>query len=128
MNYSIYQINKKNKVIYHTAAVFASNYLVTLCDSALSCLNNAGIMREDGIKIILNLMKNTLDNLDIAQSTERVLTGPISRGDLEVIKRHLQVLSKTNLIELYKILGLSTLKLTNLPNTKKEALALIFSS
>ena len=128
MNYSIYQINKKNKVIYHTAAVFASNYLVTLCDSALSCLNNAGIMREDGIKIILNLMKNTLDNLDFAQSTERVLTGPISRGDLEVIKRHLQVLSKTNLIELYKILGLSTLKLTNLPDSKKEAFALIFSS
>lgn len=128
MNYSIYSIDKKNKAIYHASAVFASNYLVTLCDSALSCLKNAGVMGEDGIKMILNLMKNTLDNLDFAQSTERVLTGPISRGDLEVIKRHLQALSKTNLIGLYKVLGLSTLTLTNLPDSKKEALALMFSS
>ena len=128
MNYSIHLINKKNKVVYHAAGVFASNYLVTLCDSALSCLKNAGIAREDGFKMILNLMKNTLENLEFVQSTETALTGPISRGDLDVIKHHLQALSKINLMELYKMLGLSTLTLTNLPDNKKEALVLMFSS
>ena len=128
MNYSIHLIDKKNKAIYHAAAVFASNYLVTLCDSALFCLKNSGITQQNGFKMILNLMKNTLDNLEFLKSTETALTGPISRGDLKVIKRHLQALSKTNLIELYKVLGLSTLTLTNLPDSKKEALTLTFSS
>lgn len=128
MNYSIHLISKENKVVYHAAGVFASNYLVTLCDSALSCLEDAGIEREDGFKMILNLMKNTLDNLEFLQSTETALTGPISRGDLDVIKHHLQALSKTNLMELYKVLGLSTLTLTNLPDGKKEAITLTFSS
>ena len=128
MNYSIHFINKKNKAVYHAAGVFASNYLVTLYDSAFSCLKNAGIAQEDGFKMILNLMKNTLDNLEFVQSTETALTGPISRGDLDVIKHHLQELSKINLMELYKVLGLSTLTLTNLPDGKKEAFALMFSS
>lgn len=127
MNYSIHPIDKKNKSIYHAAGVFASNYLVTLFESALFCLKNAGITKENGFKIILNLMKNTIDNLEFAQSTETVLTGPISRGDLEVIGNHLQALSKTNLMELYKVLGLSTLTLTNLSDSKKEAFARMFS-
>ncbi|MFW0089537.1 MAG: DUF2520 domain-containing protein, partial [Coxiella endosymbiont of Haemaphysalis japonica] len=128
MNYSIHFINKKNKAVYHAAGVFASNYLVTLYDSALSCLKHAGIAQEDGFKMILNLMKNTLDNLEFVQSTQTALTGPISRGDLDVIKHHLQEVSKINLMELYKVLGLSTLTLTNLPDSKKEAFALMLSS
>ncbi|WP_264435665.1 Rossmann-like and DUF2520 domain-containing protein [Coxiella endosymbiont of Dermacentor marginatus] len=127
MNYSIHPIDKENKSIYHAAGVFASNYLVTLFESALSCLKNAGITKENGFKVILNLMKNTIDNLEFTQSTETALTGPISRGDLEVIRSHLQALSKTNLIELYKVLGLSTLTLTNLTDSKKEAFAQMFS-
>ena len=128
IDYSVHLIDKKNKSIYHVAGIFASNYLITLCDSALSCLKNAGITREDGFKIILNLMKNTLDNLEFAQSTKIALTGPISRGDLKVIKRHLQALSKTSLTELYKVLGLSTLTLANLSGSKRKAFAQMFSS
>ena len=128
IDYSVRLIDKKNKSIYHIAGIFASNYLITLYDSALSCLKHAGITGEDGCKIILNLMQNTLDNLNFAQSAEIALTGPISRGDLEVIRRHLQALSKTNLMELYKVLGLSTLTLANLSVSKKEAFTQMFSS
>ncbi|AJC50242.1 Rossmann-like and DUF2520 domain-containing protein [Coxiella endosymbiont of Amblyomma americanum] len=120
INYLVYPIDKRRKSICHIANVFASNYLVTLCDSALSCLKNSGITASDGFKIIINLMKNTLNNLESTQSTKKALTGPISRGDLGIVKNHLQVLSKTNLVELYKMLGLLTLSLTCLPDNKKE--------
>ncbi|QHG92287.1 DUF2520 domain-containing protein [Coxiella endosymbiont of Amblyomma sculptum] len=130
INYSIYPINKQDKSICHIASVFASNYLVTLYDKSLSCLKNSEITEEDGFEIILNLMKSTLDNLEFSRSTSKSLTGPISRGDLGTIKRHLQKLSNANNLEikkLYQVLGFSTVTLTDLPDSKKETFFRIFS-
>lgn len=65
-------------------------------------------------------MKNTLENIEVTQSAEKSLTGPIKRGDLNTISEHLRVLSKIELSELYKKLGLVTLNIANLSTLQKE--------
>ena len=120
IGYLVYPVDRSKKIIYHAAGVFASNYLVTLYESALFCLKEADIEDITAMKMTINLMKNTLENIEITQSAERSLTGPIKRGDLNTISQHLRVLSKMELSELYKKLGLMTLNIANLPTLKKE--------
>lgn len=120
IGYLVYPIDRSKKTIYHAAGVFASNYLVTLYESALSCLREADIEGIPAVKMTINLMRNTLDNIEVTQSAEKSLTGPIKRGDLSTISEHLRVLSKIGLSELYKKLGLMTLNIANLPTFKRE--------
>ena len=120
IGYLVCPVDRSKKIIYHAAGIFASNYLVTLYECALFCLKEAGIGDITAAKMIINLMRNTLDNIEITQSAEKSLTGPIKRGDLNTISEHLRVLSKIELSELYKKLGLTTLNIAALPTLKKE--------
>src|SRR5205085_171600 len=56
-------VRPEAKTLYHAAAVFASNYLVTLGDAALAAYAGAGITRKDALQMIAPLMQNTLANL-----------------------------------------------------------------
>lgn len=122
IGYLIYPIDRSKKTIYHAAGIFASNYLVTLCKSALFCFKEADIEEITAIKMTISLMRNTLENIETTQSAEKSLTGPIKRGDLNTISEHLRVLAKIEqqLSELYKKLGLITLNIADLPTFKKE--------
>lgn len=87
----------------HIAAVFASNYLVALMSSVDQILKNNNI--ENGLHILKPLVEQTLDNV-FEKGVAEALTGPISRGDSETVKAHLDGLSNNrNLRALYKSLG-----------------------
>ena len=122
-----YKINKKQKVAYHMAGVFASNYLITLSKQALSCLKEAGMENEIAMRVITTLMQNTVTNLKKTLSPEQSLTGPIQRGDLTTIKSHLQSLAESEQRKLYSTLGKATIPLTALHENKKEELIQLFS-
>jgi predicted short-subunit dehydrogenase-like oxidoreductase (DUF2520 family) len=108
-----YKINKHQKPAYHAAGVFASNYLVTLANQALSCMNQIGVDEEIAISAIINLMQGTLNNLKKTTSPVQSLTGPIKRADIATIKNHLESLADRDLKQLYSALGKATLKLTS---------------
>jgi predicted short-subunit dehydrogenase-like oxidoreductase (DUF2520 family) len=74
-------IDPEFKVIYHAAAVFASNYLVTLLDVALQAYARAGIPNHIALKMVEPLVRKTVDNV-FEIGTEKALSGPIARGDL----------------------------------------------
>ena len=117
-----YFINKDKKLLYHAAGVFASNYLVTLSQQSLLCLQGAGIEQEMAMKIIINIMKGTVLNLEKTMSPKSSLTGPIQRGDNVTVKNHLNALDSPKQKELYSILGQATLSLTNLNQKELEEL------
>lgn len=76
-------VPEDQRVVYHAAAVIASNYLVTI----------AGLAEEafGQLEPYLPLMRGTIDNLE-RLGPRRALTGPIVRGDVETIERHLEAL------------------------------------
>lgn len=82
-------IETSSKPLYHAAAVFGSNYVAASLAAASRMMAAAGIGEAD--PALRNLAISAIDNW--ARSRERSrFTGPISRGDTEVVRGHLQAL------------------------------------
>lgn len=85
-----FRIADERKPLYHAAAVFASNYLVTVTALARDAAQAAGL--EDPIALLHPLQSTTLRNVG-AMGPERALTGPAARGDAGTIAAHVAALS-----------------------------------
>ncbi|MHC1578956.1 MAG: DUF2520 domain-containing protein, partial [Dehalococcoidia bacterium] len=99
-----------DKVLYHAAAVFASNYLVTVVKLALDLWQEFGVSPKEATKALLPLIRGTLNNIDNI-GLPNCLTGPVARGDSGTIEKHLSALEARNpsLATTYKELGLQTI-------------------
>jgi len=104
------ELKPGDKVLYHAAAVFACNYLVTLVKLALDLWLDFGVSPEEATRALLPLLKGTIKNIDTIGLPD-CLTGPVARGDLGTIERHLSSLEARNssLLTTYKELGLQTI-------------------
>ena len=102
-------IKTEAKTLYHAAAVVASNYLVAVQDLAIKFIEIAGIESKDAFKVLSPLIQGTLSNIE-AVGTTRALTGPIARGDLETVSRHIDGIKEKipGLLYLYNSLGRHT--------------------
>jgi len=103
-----------DKVLYHAAAVFACNYLVTLVKLALDLWQDFGVSSKEATKALLPLLSGTLNNIDNI-GLPNCLTGPVARGDLGTIERHLSALEarSPSLLTTYKELGLQTIPIAS---------------
>jgi predicted short-subunit dehydrogenase-like oxidoreductase (DUF2520 family) len=104
------ELKAGDKVLYHSAAVFACNYLVTLAKTATDLWQSFNIPPEQAITALLPLMRGTINNIDTI-GIPQCLTGPIARGDAGTIKKHLIALQKAapELVATYQELGLKTI-------------------
>ena len=104
------ELKPGEKVLYHTAAVFVSNYLVTLVKLALDLWQAFGVPAKEATQALLPLLRGTVNNIENI-GLPNCLTGPISRGDLGTIKRHLATLEAqdSSLFTIYRELGLETI-------------------
>jgi len=90
---------------YHAAAAVASNYVVAAIDAAAQILSTAGVAPDKAAQALVPLAEGALRNVS-AHGTTAGLTGPIRRGDVETIRRHLEALrGKPELIETYRALA-----------------------
>lgn len=122
-----YEINKEKKSLYHAAGVIASNYLVTLSKQALLCMESAGVEDEIAMRVITNIMRGTVTNLENTQSPEHSLTGPIQRGDVNTVKKHMEAFECNEQQKLYATLGKATIPLTTHGKCKKAELEAILN-
>ena len=117
-------IKTETKILYHASAVVASNYLVTILDLSLRLINEAGITGENAFKALKPLIQGTLSNIEKGGIVNG-LTGPVARGDIETLKKHLEEIgSKTpDLLSLYKTLGLHTIDIAMAGNSLSKSSA-----
>lgn len=99
-----------DKVLYHTAAVFACNYMVTLVKLATDLWQTFGVPQAQATNALMPLLQGTLRNIENV-GLPNCLTGPIARGDLGTIGKHLEALEKEtpSLLGIYKELGIQTI-------------------
>jgi predicted short-subunit dehydrogenase-like oxidoreductase (DUF2520 family) len=106
------RIDPNHKILYHTANVFCSNYLVTLVEAALFICEKINLSKSEALGILQPLLSGTLNRI-LKLGPQDALTGPIARGDHEVIKKEIQAL--TNISNdhecAYRALGKLTLSL-----------------
>lgn len=76
---------------YHAAAALVSNHAVALVDAGLELLASVGLDRAQATAALGALLASTAANVSRVGLPE-ALTGPIARGDVEVVARHLLAL------------------------------------
>jgi predicted short-subunit dehydrogenase-like oxidoreductase (DUF2520 family) len=79
-------IEASAKTVYHAAAVFASNYLVTVLDAALRAYQAAGIPEPVARQMAQPLASESMANV-FRLGAAASLTGPIARGDMATVER-----------------------------------------
>jgi predicted short-subunit dehydrogenase-like oxidoreductase (DUF2520 family) len=120
-------LKASDKVAYHAAAVFASNYLVTLVKMSTDLWQTFDVPADQATKALLPLIRGTLNNIE-SIGIPQCLTGPIARGDTGTINKHLKTLREKvpSLLFPYKELGLQTIPIALGKGkiNKKEAMEL----
>ncbi|RFP24364.1 DUF2520 domain-containing protein [Duganella sp. BJB488] len=79
-------IDASAKTVYHAAAVFASNYLVTVLDAALRAYMAAGIPEPVARRMAQPLAAESMANV-FRLGAAAALSGPIARGDMATVER-----------------------------------------
>ena len=110
----------------------ASNYVVALAEQARALLVAAGIPEDDALTALWPLMTSAVRNLKEI-GLPGALTGPVARGDVVSVERHLEALAARapGQLEIYQRLGREVLALArkrgpDLDETAAQRLAALF--
>ena len=87
---NVIRINTANKLLYHAGSVFASNYLVSLMETAMQTYEAAGIPADLAQAMAEPLARQSLDNV-FKLGSVAALTGPIARGDMATVEKQVKV-------------------------------------
>lgn len=77
---------------YHAAACVAGNYAQALLEAAIRLLESTGVPRDDAWAALVPLLRSAVENA-AGHGPAAGLTGPIARGDVETVRRHLASLA-----------------------------------
>jgi len=80
-------LSPKQKILYHIAAVFSSNYFVTLLSVVEDLGERLGLPRNKVLSMFEPLVLRSFLNAK-THSAAIALTGPIARGDFHTVRRH----------------------------------------
>jgi predicted short-subunit dehydrogenase-like oxidoreductase (DUF2520 family) len=111
-------ISKSNKAKYHGASVFVSNHVIALFNTGIELLSDCGFTEEEARESLYPLMINNIKNI-WQNGIVNSLTGPIERGDIGTIEKHLQALNEEDR-ELYKLLSKKLIKIAKIKNSNKD--------
>lgn len=98
------------KGLYHAAAVFASNYVVSSVWAATTLFKAAGVPNAAGL--LEPLVRASVDNV-ISRGGARAITGPVARGDTATVRRHMRALRESDptgrrIVDAYRALARMT--------------------
>ena len=97
------------KGTYHAAAVMSSNFPVVLAALASDLLAGLGIPERSAQQAVHSLLEGAVTNL-AGVSPDEALTGPIVRGDADIVMKHLSALrSDADARAVYKRVSLAAL-------------------
>jgi len=88
-----FSVSKKNKAAYHAWGGFISPLLVLTLVAGERVARAAGFSAEDARKNMLPIVRQTLANY-AKLGPAAAFTGPIGRGDVATVRKHLGVLKK----------------------------------
>lgn len=86
-----FAIQKRHKEAYHAWGMFASPLLTALLAASERVAVAAGVERKAARERMLPILRQTLENY-ARLGAPGTFSGPIARGDIETVKRHLRVL------------------------------------
>ena len=84
-------IEASNKPLYHAAGALAAGHALVVVESAIQLLMALGTKRSEAMRALLPMTKQVLQNYE-RLGMKAAWTGPLARGDYEVVAKHLAAL------------------------------------
>jgi len=100
------RVTSDAKTTYHAAAAMAANYAALLANEALELFAIAGIDRTTARNAVANVAISAIDTWRNGAG-RGAFTGPIVRGEIEVVRNHLAHIPDPAKRSLYRHLGYS---------------------
>jgi predicted short-subunit dehydrogenase-like oxidoreductase (DUF2520 family) len=82
------------KVVYHAAATMAASSVLAIEEAATQLLISVGMKRGQATRALLTLTRQVLENME-QLGPRAAWTGPLSRGDFNVVEAHLEALRES---------------------------------
>jgi predicted short-subunit dehydrogenase-like oxidoreductase (DUF2520 family) len=84
----VLELPNEARALYHAAAVLLCNNFVVLAEAGFRLLKQAGLAREAAADAFVSLANESVKNV-FTMPRGAALTGPVVRGDLGTIRKHL---------------------------------------
>jgi len=82
------------KVLYHAAATMSASNVLAMEEAATQLLISVGMKRGQATRALLTLTRQVLENME-QLGPRAAWTGPLSRGDFNVVEAHLEALRES---------------------------------
>lgn len=111
-------IEKNDKAAYHCAASILSNDVLALLELGFELLEQCGFTEKEAREAAAALIRGNIENV-LKNGTLSSMTGPVLRGDISTVEKHLQVLEGEGR-EIYRLLGSRLLKMAQIKDPEKN--------
>ncbi|MDO4870465.1 MAG: DUF2520 domain-containing protein [Bacillota bacterium] len=112
-------IDPSSKTRYHLAAVYASNLTLALISNGISLLQECGFTADDALAALSPLVSGNIAHA-LANGPAKALTGPVERGDITTLGKHLSVTPDEDDRQLYTLLSAKLLPLAKAKNPDRD--------
>lgn len=114
----VMQMEPEQKAKYHAAASMLSNHVAAVLACGYELLEAAGFDEAQARTFSKALVMGNVSHI-VADGAVSALTGPIERGDVGTVQKHLQVLDKEQ-EEMYRFLGERLIRLAEKKHPEKD--------
>ena len=83
------RVPEDGRAAYHAGAAMVASGLVSLLDAAIAAWVAAGVSEREAVTALAALMRSALTGAEL-RGTVAALTGPVVRGDAEVVQAHVR--------------------------------------
>lgn len=111
---TVCQIKSACKPSYHAAASILSNQVIAVLDTGYRLLESCGFSREEARNATKELVRLNIENV-LQHDCTAALTGPIERGDMQTVQKHLDCLPQDDQ-QMYRVLGAKLVQIARQKN------------
>lgn len=112
-------IRPEDKAKYHLAAVMISNLVLALIDSGIEKLRECGFDEDDARSALSPLAKGNMEHA-MDDGVVKALTGPVERGDVKTLEKHLEQIEDPKQRKSYLLLSERLLDIAKRKNPERD--------
>jgi predicted short-subunit dehydrogenase-like oxidoreductase (DUF2520 family) len=118
-------LKKKDKALYHALGAFSSPLLIAQMAAGEEIGRKLGLSPNETRRVIGPILRRTLENY-LQHGAAAAFSGPIARGDLETVRRHMEALARVpGLLDVYR--ALAKMAVEKLPGKRKASIRKLLS-